>query len=88
MQIETLERLVDAVKAASTNPTYIIFVPEWFVEQAKDYFQEINGKLWFDHPALLRVRAVKIPNDFDMKDAYLLNKKDFDREVWRSFCEL
>lgn len=88
MQIETLERLVDAVKAASTNPTHIIFVPEWFVEQAKDYFQEKNGRLWFDHPMLLRVRAIKVPNSFHMENAYLFDKKDFDREVWRNFCEL
>ena len=62
MENDMIQKLVDAVKAASTNPGYILYIPEWFIKEKEEYFYERNGKLWLDHPALSRVQVIKIPN--------------------------
>ena len=89
MENDMIQKLVDAVKAASTNPRYILYVPEWFVKEKEEYFYERYGILWFDHPSLLRVQAIKIPNSLNkdsIKCAYIAKK--FDQEIWRCFNEL
>ena len=47
MENDMIQKLVDAVKTASTNPRYILYAPEWFIKEKEEYFYERNGILWF-----------------------------------------
>lgn len=89
--IDDIQKAIDRMEAAllTPPPERIFYVIQPWIDAAPEYFyQDEFGDWWFETPWTEKMKAIIIPQRFNCKEGYLIDKKAIDTSIWRAFNEL